>query len=95
MSRRLGPLTYGRSLHARYLSSSFSAEERNFSERTAEQIDDETRGIIDECYTRVNEILVNRRTELETIAEALLHHETLDRAELDRLLASSHEPLIA
>jgi cell division protease FtsH len=95
MSRRLGPLTYGRSLHARYLSSSLSAEERNFSERTAEQIDDEVRGIIDESYTRVNEILMNRRTELEKIAEALIHQETLDRAELDRMLAPSPQPLIA
>ena len=35
MSERLGRLTYGRPLTARFLSSPFSAEERNYSERTA------------------------------------------------------------
>jgi cell division protease FtsH len=53
MSERLGKLTYGRPLTARFLSSPFSAEERNYSERTAEQIDEDARRIVDESYERV------------------------------------------
>jgi cell division protease FtsH len=91
MSRRLGLLTYGRPLAARFLSPSFSTEERNYSERTAEQIDDDARGIVDESYQRVITILTSRHADLERIAQALIHQETLDRNELDQLLTPSSE----
>jgi ATP-dependent Zn protease len=55
----------------------------------AEEIDQEVRRIIDESYEQVKSILTRRRDELERIAEALIHKETLDRGELDRLLAES------
>lgn len=68
---------------------SFSAEERNYSERTAELIDEETRQIVDKTYERVKTILTNRREELERIAQELIHQETLDRGALEQLLALS------
>lgn len=86
MSERLGKLTYGRPLTARFLSP-FSAEERNYSERTAEQIDEDARRIMDESYERVKTILTNRRAELERIADALIAKETLTREEINQLLA--------
>jgi cell division protease FtsH len=89
MSERLGKLTYGRPLAARFLSSPFGAEERNYSERTAEQIDEDTRRIVDENYERVKTILTNRRAELERIADALIAKETLTREEINQLLAES------
>jgi cell division protease FtsH len=91
MSERLGKLTYGRPLAARYLPSSFNAEERNYSERTAEQIDEDARRIVDESYERVKTILTNRRKELERIAEALIAKETLTREEINQLLAQSSQ----
>jgi cell division protease FtsH len=95
MSDRLGKLTYGRPLAARFLPSSFSAEQRNYSERTAEQIDEDTRRIVDESYERVKTILTNRRVELERIATALIAKETLSREEIDQLLEQSSPPQIA
>jgi cell division protease FtsH len=95
MSERLGKLTYGRPLAARFLPSSFNAEERNYSERTAEQIDEDVRRIVDEGYERVKTILTNRRAELERIADALIAKETLTREEIDQLLAQSSQPQIA
>jgi cell division protease FtsH len=89
MSERLGRLTYGRPGATRFLSSPFGAEERNYSERTAEQIDEDTRRIMDESYERVKTILTNRRAELERIADALIAKETLNREEIDQLLAQS------
>jgi cell division protease FtsH len=91
MSERLGKLTYGRPLAARFLPSSFNAEERNYSERTAEQIDEDARRIVDESYERVKTILTNRRAELERIADALIAKETLTREEIDQLLAQSSQ----
>jgi cell division protease FtsH len=88
MSERLGKLTYGRPGAARFLSP-FSAEERNYSERTAEQIDEDARRIMDEGYERVKSILTNHRAELERIAQALIAKETLTREEINQLLAQS------
>ncbi|HWQ35082.1 MAG TPA: ATP-dependent zinc metalloprotease FtsH [Blastocatellia bacterium] len=87
MSERLGQMTYGRPMTAQYLKTPFATEERNYSERTAELIDEETRRIMDEIYERVRRILTGRRAELERIAEELIRRETLDRAELEKLLS--------
>jgi cell division protease FtsH len=89
MSERLGQLTYGRSITSRFLSSPLAAAERNYSEQVAEEIDMEVRRIIDEGYDRVRAILAGRRRDLERIAEALIRKETLDRGDLEQLLASS------
>jgi cell division protease FtsH len=91
MSERLGRLTYGRPLTARFLSSFGAAEERNYSERTAEQIDEDARRIVDESYERVKSILTNRRAELERIAGALITKETLTREEINQLSAQSSQ----
>jgi cell division protease FtsH len=87
MSDQLGPLTYGRSMTAQYLKSPFEMEERNYSERTAQKIDDESRRIVDEIRKRVTEILSNQREPMERISRELIRKETLERAELDKLLA--------
>ena len=86
MSDPLGPLTFGRPLGAQFLKSPFDAEERNYSERTAERIDEESRRMVDEVHQRVTEILLRRRAPMERISRALVLKETLDRAELDQLL---------
>jgi cell division protease FtsH len=86
MSDRLGQLTYGRTQSGRHLRSSSELEERNYSERTAEMIDDEVRSRIDAIYLRVRSLLEEQRDTLEHIAQELIRKETLDRTELDRLL---------
>ena len=53
----MGKLTYGRPLAARHLSSPFSAEERNYSEHTAEKINEDARRIVYESYVLVNQSL--------------------------------------
>jgi cell division protease FtsH len=86
MSARLGPLTYGQALQSRFLRLPFTQEERNYSEHTAEQIDDEVRGLMDRQYGRVSGILKERRRQLEIVVEELIKRETLDRSELEKLL---------
>ena len=87
MSDPLGPLTYGRPMAAQLLRSPFDMEERNYSERTAEKIDEESRRIVDGIHTRVTEILSKRREPMERISQELIRKETLGRAELDALVA--------
>lgn len=86
MSGLLGLLTYGSSTAGRFLKSPFDLEERNYSEQTAQRIDEESRRIVDEIHKRVIEILCKRREPLERISRVLIGKETLDRAELDMLL---------
>lgn len=86
MSDKLGHLTYGHSLAAQFLETPFTSEERNYSERTAELIDDEVRKLMDGIYDRVREILTNKHEQLERIARELISRETLDREDLEKLL---------
>jgi cell division protease FtsH len=87
MSERLGHLTYGAPQTAQFLRFPFASEERNYSEKTSEAIDAEVRRISDELYLRAKTILTRRRTELERIALELTQKETLDRHQIDLLVA--------
>jgi cell division protease FtsH len=89
MSDRLGNLTYGKPGGGRFLQSPFAAADRNYSERTAELIDDEVHRLISEGYDVSRAILTRRYAQLERIAHELIQKETLDRAELDQLLNES------
>ncbi len=91
MSQELGLLTYGRTQAARFLGA-VMAEERNYSERTAEQIDEEVRRVMDSNYERAKTILRERREEMERVVEELIRKETLDRSELEALLVPAARP---
>jgi len=91
MSAKVGPLTYGRPVEAQFLPSPFATVERDYSERTAERIDEESLRIVDEIHQRVTQILQTRREPMERIARELVRKETLDRAELDRLLVAPEQ----
>jgi cell division protease FtsH len=89
MSERMGHVTYGKPLSGRFLQSPFAPEERNYSERTAETIDEEVHRLIDECYERSRNILLTHHVQLERIAAELIKRETLDRSALDELLRTA------
>ncbi len=91
MSNRLGHLTYGTPHNAQFLRFPFMSEERNYSEKTSEAIDEEVRRISDGLYLRAKTILTSRRAELELIARELILKETLDRDQIELLLLA---PLI-
>jgi len=92
MSDKMGVLTYGKPMESRFLAPGFTSEERNYSEQTAIQIDQEVRKITDRIYERVAEILKNRRGDLETITGVLIQKETLDRDEIEALLKQAQQP---
>lgn len=90
MSERLGPMTFGRSPTARFLDAPVPlGEERNFSDETARLIDAEVRRVIDEQHARARDTLRRRRRALAAIAERLVIDETLDRPEIDRIVAAA------
>jgi cell division protease FtsH len=85
MSEKLGPLAYGRSQAMRFLEGVGLAEERNYSEDTAQTIDREVRAIVDHAYARAKDVLQRNKAALEALAQRLLEVETLEREELERI----------
>ena len=59
---------------------------RNFSEKTAEEIDEMIKKIMLEQEERAMGILNANREKLETLANALIEHELLDKEEIDKIL---------
>jgi len=55
------------------------------SDRTLELVDAEVRRIVDECYQHALEQLRENRERLDTLADALVEHETLDEADIYRI----------
>ncbi|HTR37018.1 MAG TPA: ATP-dependent zinc metalloprotease FtsH [Bryobacteraceae bacterium] len=92
MSKSLGNLTYGIPHQSRFLKTPFANEERNYSERTSEQIDEAVRGITDHIYEQVLSILHAKHDDLNRIAAVLIQKETLEREELDKLMSEPAEP---
>jgi cell division protease FtsH len=86
MSKTLGPLTFGDRDELVFLGREI-AEQRNYSEEVAEEIDSEIRRIIEDGYGRAKRILTTYREKLEIIAQRLIEIETLDREEFELLLA--------
>ena len=88
MSDKLGPRTFGRKEELVFLGREIS-EQRNYSERIAEEIDEEVHGIITEAYDRAEEILTLYRGALDKLAEHLIAHETIEGEELEQLFRNT------
>ena len=65
------------------------AQTRPYSEKTAAEMDEEVRRIVDEAYQRCEEILRRRQAELTATEEYLLEHETMSGEELKRVCAEA------
>jgi cell division protease FtsH len=84
MSERLGPRTFGRKEELVFLGREI-AEQRNYSEKVAEEIDEEVRRIIDHAYQAAKRILTENRGKLDQLARRLIEVETLEGEELERV----------
>lgn len=85
MSEKLGPLAYGNKDHQVFLGRDLTTQ-KNYSEKTAQEIDSEVRKIVVDNFNRAKEIITNNRDKLSKIAEALLEYEALDGYEVDLIL---------
>jgi cell division protease FtsH len=80
----LGPLSFGERDDLIFLGRDL-AMNKNFSERTAELIDEEVKKIITKSYNRANGLLEKNKSKLLRIAKALLEKEVLDSEEIDKI----------
>jgi len=82
----LGPLTFGDEEEEVFLGRSMN-KHKEMSDRTAQQIDDEVRAIIDRNYQRAKEILVAHMDSLHLMAESLIKYETIDANQIKEIMA--------
>jgi cell division protease FtsH len=82
MSARLGLLTYTRQSQSRYLDLGLGPGEREYSERTAQEIDEEKGRIVEEAHQKVLLKLKDYRHSLEKLAGILLEKESIEGDDL-------------
>jgi cell division protease FtsH len=85
MSERMGPLTFGKREEHVFLGREI-AKHRDYSDKTAEEIDEETKRIVTEAYHQTKDLLEKNRNLLDAIAKALLERETLEANEIDQII---------
>ena len=76
MSDKLGAIAYGNESDEVFIGRTM-AQARSYSEEVAGLIDEEVKAIVDQAYSRCEEILTRCRKELELTAQYLLTHETM------------------
>lgn len=81
----LGPICFGEVEESFYLGKEFG-EQRNYSEKKAEQIDIEVEKIIKVAEKTAKEILTEKKKLLEKIAQILVEKETIEREEYESLI---------
>lgn len=85
MSDALGPVGYRAGEAHPFLGMELS-EPKEYSEATAELIDQEVRRLLTQAETLVSELLGSHAEQLQQLIDALLKHESLDRQQLIKLL---------
>ncbi|PYO29035.1 MAG: cell division protein FtsH [Gemmatimonadetes bacterium] len=94
MSDVVGPIAVG-DREAEIFLGREVVQRREVSERTAELVDTELKRLLGEAYERARDILTKHRDQLDRLAAALLERETLDREEVDLVMAGKPLPPVA
>ncbi|MBA4250474.1 MAG: cell division protein FtsH [Chlorobiaceae bacterium] len=93
MSETLGPLAYGSKEEEIFLGREIQ-KHRDYSEKTAVDIDNEIRNIVSSCMQRAEEILREDIATLHLLSNELLEREILDGEEIDKLMKGEALPPI-
>lgn len=86
MSDELGPISFSGRAEASFMGREFG-ESRQYSDKTAEQIDHEVTKIIRGSYERSKQVLLDNKEKLVALAKRLLDNETVDANEFKQMMA--------
>ena len=93
MSEKMGPMSYGAKEEEIFLGREIQ-KHRDYSEKTAIEIDDEIRGIVNKSMHRAENILKNNIDLLHRLSKELLEREILDSEEIERIIKGEELPPI-
>ena len=87
LSEKLGPMQYDDDESDGFMGRSAGSARANMSAETSKVIDEEIKQIIDHCYGTARQILTDHREQLDAMAAALLEYETIDKSQIDDIMA--------
>jgi cell division protease FtsH len=85
MSEKLGPIRYGEREELVFLGREIS-ERRNYSDKVAQEIDEEVSRLVEEAHQRCHQLLTAHWEKLELVAIRLLEIETIEAPEFEALM---------
>jgi cell division protease FtsH len=91
MSEKLGPLAYGSREEEIFLGREIT-KHKDYSEKTAQDIDTEVKKIVMECMNRAEKILKENSHLLHSLSKELLEREILDSEEIDIIMKGKELP---
>jgi len=91
MSDKLGPLAFGKKNEQIFIGREIS-QHRDYSEATAEMIDEEVKMIIESCKKRAKELILSNMEKFERIAKNLIERETLNTEEINMIMRDEELP---
>jgi cell division protease FtsH len=91
MSDRIGPISLGDDGGDVFLGRDFVMR-KEYSEKKAEEIDEEVSAILSRMYDEARQLLADHREVLDRVSEALLERETLEGSELLLLIKGQALP---
>ena len=92
MSEKLGPRTFGKREELVFLGREIS-EQVDYSDRIAEEIDDEVHGLINSAYQTAKNLVTDNKNKLSQIAKYLIDNETVEGDDLMNLFDTPPTPL--
>lgn len=92
MSEKLGPRTFGKREELVFLGREIS-EQADYSDRIAEEIDDEVHGLINSAYQTAKNLVADNKNKLSQIAKYLIDNETVEGDDLTNLFDTPPTPL--
>ena len=91
MSDKLGPLSFKKKDEEIFLGRDIG-QQKGYSERTAQIIDEEAKEIIMECFQRAKKLLQENKDRLEELARVLVEKEVLEGEEIKRIIKGEKKP---
>ncbi|MBN2809121.1 MAG: ATP-dependent zinc metalloprotease FtsH [Deltaproteobacteria bacterium] len=88
---RMGPVSFGKKEEHIFLGREMS-QNRDFSEKTAVEIDEEIKEIVHDAYRKAYQIVSENREGLEKLSKALLEKESLNGPDIDALIGIAPKP---
>jgi cell division protease FtsH len=85
MSDKLGPISFGKSEDLIFLGREITTE-KNYSEKTAIEIDNEVKRLIDEATKKAEKIIKENKKQIEILTKTLLEKEVLEKEEFEKLM---------
>jgi len=90
MSEKLGPRTFGEHEELIFLGREIS-EQRDYSEKTAELIDEEISKFITGAYDKACDIIKTEKETLQKIVDKLMEQETLEKVEFESIVGKKQK----